>query len=219
MKTVPQVVEELISQKPFIEKALADGIVNQSALAQQLLPEIQKQLYKNISLSSVIMALKRLPSKSPKSLTINLKQYIKNIVVRSDLVDYTFLNSATLSSQHQSVFGNLTDSSSFLAVSQGSFETTILFSQSLLPFVKAAYETEKLVFRLTNLASISIHLTAKATTSAGVHYAILKALAWENINICEVISTYTELNIFIKDSDIDRAFALINRIGHSGSEN
>ena len=41
---------------------------------------------------------------------------------------------------------------------------------------------------------------------------MFKRLAWEDINIAEVISTTNEFTIVIEDRDIDRAFSVIQKM-------
>ncbi|MFQ8807075.1 MAG: hypothetical protein ACLR8Y_21010 [Alistipes indistinctus] len=64
MLTIPNAVEEVIKKKPFLEGALVEGLINLSALARQLKPEIEKQVGKAVNDSAVIMALNRLVSPS-----------------------------------------------------------------------------------------------------------------------------------------------------------
>lgn len=60
MLTIPNAVEEVIKKKPFLEGALVEGLINLSALARQLKPEIEKKVGKEVNDSAVIMALNRL---------------------------------------------------------------------------------------------------------------------------------------------------------------
>ncbi len=46
----------------------------------------------------------------------------------------------------------------------------------------------------------------------GVYSYILKALAWEGINVVEVVSTLNEFTIILEDKKIDSAFAVIKRL-------
>lgn len=212
MKTVPQITEELISQKPFLEKALADNLINHSALAQTLKPQIEQQLMKKISPSSIIMALKRLSLAKVKSDNLALSHFVQDLIVRSNLYDYTYLNSVTLQTLHQQLLKQITTIPlSFLTISQGTFETTLIFNQQLKKPIDDLYYHEKNVFRSQHLSSITIKLTPQATTHPGTYYQILKTLAWENINVCEVVSTYTELNLLLDDQDVDRAFSLLRQ--------
>ena len=60
MLTIPNAVEEVIKRSLFLEGALVEGLVNLSALARQLKPEIEKKVGKEVNDSAVIMALNRL---------------------------------------------------------------------------------------------------------------------------------------------------------------
>ena len=46
MLTILNAVEVVIKKKPFLEGALVEGLINLSALARQLKPEIEKKVGK-----------------------------------------------------------------------------------------------------------------------------------------------------------------------------
>ena len=56
-------VEKIIEQKPFLQEALSKGIVNNAALAEQLMPELEQQLKNKVKFSAVNMAIRRLSEK------------------------------------------------------------------------------------------------------------------------------------------------------------
>ena len=60
MLTIPEVVEKLIKRSPFLSESLAQGIINISALARNIKPEIEKEVQKNIQTGALVMALNRL---------------------------------------------------------------------------------------------------------------------------------------------------------------
>ncbi len=43
----------------------------------------------------------------------------------------------------------------------------------------------------------------------GVYYYILKDLAWQGINLVELISTSNEFTLIVSDEDLDHAFSVI----------
>jgi hypothetical protein len=59
------------------------------------------------------------------------------------------------------------------------------------------------------LSSITILLTKETVNIPGVYYSILKLLAWNEINVIDVISTYSELTIILSNNDIDKAFSIL----------
>jgi hypothetical protein len=44
------------------------------------------------------------------------------------------------------------------------------------------------------------------------NYYIFNKLAWDGINVFEVVSTSNEITILLKDKDVDRAFTVIKQI-------
>ena len=44
---------------------------------------------------------------------------------------------------------------------------------------------------------------------SGVHYTLLKQLAWHDINLVEAVSTYSEFTIVLRRDVVDRAFSVL----------
>ncbi|MFO7829887.1 MAG: aspartate kinase [Bacteroidales bacterium] len=216
MITISQAIVDIINRKPFITEALNDGIINFSALAQVLKPEVEERLSKQVNPNAIMMSLRRLKTSNDISITKKLEVLIKSlgdIIVRSNLVDYTFRNSETLLKKQQELLQMISGRKDFFyTISQGVYETTFVLSDLLkdeLPFI---FEGEKLISYRFNLSSITIKLPAENIDQPGLYYFIFRKLAWEGINILEVISTTNEFTILLKDIDIDRAFSAIKRL-------
>lgn len=80
MLTIPNAVEEVIKKKPFLEGALVEGLINLSALARQLKPEIEKQVGKTVNDSAVIMALNRLVPRLELMSAMKFKKLLRTSV-------------------------------------------------------------------------------------------------------------------------------------------
>ena len=106
MKTITFCVEELLKQQPFLEEALSRGIINYSALAEELIPEIGKRVGKPVKSGAIMMALRRYSIPQAITNTNKLKQIIMqlgDITVRSNLTDFTYKNSSTLIDSHAKI--------------------------------------------------------------------------------------------------------------------
>ena len=93
MKTISSVVEQYIKKKPFLQSALAQGIINLTSLSRIVKPEIEEQLGKDIRNGAIVMALKRLSDDLEFRATHKIIKVLKNIgeiTVRSSLTDFTF---------------------------------------------------------------------------------------------------------------------------------
>lgn len=213
MQTIPNAVEEVIKKKPFLEGALVEGLVNLSALARQIKPDIEKRVGKEVNDSAVIMALNRLVPRLELMSQMKFKKVVQNIgdiIVRSNLADYAFANSPTLYERQAELLKNVSSMKDlFCTFSQGIYETTLVVSNTIVPLVDEIFAAEGRIARTLNLSSITVKLPEENAVCPGVYYYIFKELAWDNINISEVISTTNEFTVVVSDEDIHRAFTIL----------
>ena len=97
----------------------------------------------------------------------------------------------------------------FCTVSQGINETTLVVSSQIADLVDSIFAKENIISRTEQLSSITIKLPTENAFCPGVYYHIFKELAWENINIKEIISTTNEFTVVVSDHDIQRAFTIL----------
>jgi aspartokinase len=217
MKTVAQSVEEIIKKKPFLESALAQGLINMTSLAKDILPTVKEDLRKEINQGAIVMAIKRLAPTLEFQINHKVKGVLNNlgdITVRSKLADYTFSVSETLI-KNQLTFLELVGKYSdlYYAVSRGVYETTIVISDRFQEDVESIFKDEVVISKKIGLASLTIKLPEENTKVAGIYYYIFRDLAWDGINIQEVISTTNEFTIIVDDNQVEKAFRLLKNLG------
>ena len=158
MLTIPNAVEEVIKKKPFLEGALVEGLINLSALARQLKPEIEKKVGKEVNDSAVIMALNRLVPRLELMSAMKFKKVVENIgdiIVRSNLADYAFVNSPTLYERQAMLLDRVrTMKDVFCTFSQGIYETTLVVSSTIVGLVDEIFADENNIAKTVDLSSI-----------------------------------------------------------------
>ncbi len=213
MITIPAAVEQIIKKKPFLENALIEGIINLSSLSRLIKPEIEALLGKPVNNGAIIMALNRLVPRLELISAMKFKKVVENIgdiIVRSNLVDYAFLNSKSLYSCQSELLERIKNTNDiFCTFSQGIGETTLVVSSSIASLVDEIFAEQSLISKTENLSSITVKLPSENSIYPGVYYYIFKELAWDNINITEVISTTNEFTVLINDKDIQQAFSIL----------
>jgi hypothetical protein len=213
MKTISSVVEQYIKKKPFLQTALAQGIINLTSLSRQVKPEIESQLGKEVRNGAIVMALKRLSDDLEFRATHRIIKVLKNIgeiTVRSSLTDYTFFLSETiLENQRKLLEAVNRNKDVFYTSSRGVNELNIVVSNSLNKEVETLFSDERLTQKAENLSSITVKLPAENVSVPGIYYFIFQRLAWEGIVLYEVISTTNEFTILVDDEQVDIAFSVI----------
>ncbi|MGB5460373.1 MAG: aspartate kinase [Eudoraea sp.] len=213
MKTISSVVEHYIKKKPFLQSALAQGIINLTSLSRLIKPEIQEELGKDIRNGAIVMALKRLSDDLEFRATHKIIKVLKNIgeiTVRSSLTDFTFLVSDTILEKQTALLEEVNKNKDvFYTSSRGVNELNIVVSNSLDSIIEEIFKEEKCTQKAENLASITVKLPAENVSVPGIYYFIFQRLAWEGIVLYEVISTTNEFTIIVNDDQVDIAFKTI----------
>lgn len=214
MITVPEATKKIIERSRYLAEAISKGLINYSALARYIRPELEEMLFKDVSESSIIMALKRLePQFQPKFIQSNVFKTPPEMIVRSNLTELTFNNSEELTKKLSKIFDLHSEHPKyFFALTEAITETTIIASHDLVEEIKKILEGQTLVAEYQNLSSLTIRQPKEITYTPGIVYFFLKSLAWEGINLMEVVSTYLELTLILEDKEVNRAFAVLKSL-------
>ena len=222
MKSLGKITEELINKSPFLREAMSENLINISSLARKLRPEIEKVAEKEVNEGAIVMAIKRMPPGYYHQLDLKIKNVmgeIGDILVRSNLASFTFENSDTLKEKQLEIVNILNkENDSFFAITRGITETTIIVNSSHTEKITDIFRKEKLTSESQNLASVTVKLPSINIKLHGVYYYILKHLAWDGINITEIISTSNEFTTVVSQSDIDRAFSILMKLKRNNTE-
>ena len=214
MITIPEVVENIVRKSLFLEEALSLGIVNISALARLIKRDVEKEVMKKVQEGAVVMALNRFQKKIKKKVEIQKKIFrnTPDLMVRSNLIEITYSNSELLVHKQKILLDQLSGRQYFITFTQGINETTIIASKELEKKILKVFEEENVISRIDKLSSITVLLPEGTALVPGAYNYILKSLAWEGINIIEVVSTFNELTIILEDKHIDFSFSIIKRL-------
>jgi len=213
MISIAEEVKRLVRSSPFLEEGLSRGLINYSALAREMRGEIEAVLMKPVSDSSILMALKRLAEKMQPTFQARIQPGLLegagDITVRSNLVGFTYVRSARLIERHKHLLAEMPDQDHYLTMTHAVTESTILASGVLEDLVEGIFAGEALIQKARGLSALVIKFTADAVNKPGIHYPIFLQLAWNNIPIAEVISTYRELILVLDKSHVNRAFKVL----------
>lgn len=211
--TVSKALSSILMRSPFLEEAIADGLINVSSLARKLKPEIEEALGKKVKVGAIVMAINRMEPNYYYKVNIGIKDFIRNmgdIIVRSNLSDYTYQVSKTLNQNKTKLLQHISNEGEhFCTFSQGVYESNIVVSKALDEIMDQIFVNEKKLSSKFNLSSVTIKLPSDNTEISGLYYYIFKKLAWDGINIVEVISTTNEFTLVVSDEDVDKAFSIL----------
>jgi aspartokinase len=214
MQTIAAAVEKVVRNSPLLEECLAAGLVNLSAVARTIRPQVESEILKKAGTAALVMALRRLAPQlerkagDPK----RILRLIRDITVRSNITEFTFRNSDTILQRQVRLLQTIRgEGDHFITCTQGVHEMTVMVHADYESVVERIFHDEKRVSKVRNLAALGIHLTPKVVEVPGVYYAILKQLTWSGINVVEVVSTMTELTLLLEKKNVERAFVVLKK--------
>lgn len=211
MVTVAHLVEKIVEQKPFLQEALSRGIVNNAALAEELRPQIEKELKKKVNFSAVNMAIRRLSEKLKETFIEKAKfDETCDITVKSDLIEITVFKTEDVQNYIKKVY-DIVDfrKGDFLTITQGLHEVMIIANKKHEKNIIDLFPKKGIKKTIRNLSSLTINIPVEAIETVGLFYIATRALNWENINIVDIVSTLTEMTFIIKECDVSKAFNVL----------
>ncbi|QBE64409.1 hypothetical protein EWM63_16595 [Pseudoduganella lutea] len=215
MLSIANRVEHIVMDSPFLSEGLRRGLINLSELARQLQPQLESDLWKPVGQAAVVMALRRLAERLPgqgsdSAQDIALAQKNGQLTARTDLVELTWRESSRTDGCYRELLAQADRRGDmFLAVTRGVNEAMVICSRPLIPLVEAVFEGECLLARLENLNAVTLQLAADSHRTPGIYHAILKKLAWDKVNLVNLISTHTELTLVLDRQHTGAAFAVL----------
>ncbi|GGY62601.1 hypothetical protein GCM10007387_51260 [Pseudoduganella albidiflava] len=202
-------------ESPFLSEGLRRGLINLSELARQLQPQLESDLWKPVGQAAVVMALRRLAERLPgqgcdDTREILLARRTGQLTARTDLVELTWRESPRIDHCHRELLAQAgRRGDMFLTATRGVNEAMVICSRPLIPLVEAVFDGECLLARLENLDAVTLQLTADSHRTPGIYHAILKKLAWDKVNLVNLISTHTELTLILERQHTGAAFAVL----------
>ncbi len=208
MPTVSSAIKEIVDSKPMLYEAINQGIVNYANLAENLKPEIELMVGDKIELPAIVMALRRYAERMKPILEKKMPFcYKSEIVMKTGLIDISFVKTPSLLLRLKKLY-DLTDhdKSETLNIIQGNYEITVVVNEKHKQSVLELLKGEKVLNQEKELVSFTMSLSRDYLYSPGILAKVTRALAWEDINILEVISTMTELTFIVGQKDAMRTY-------------
>ena len=215
MVTISHIVKKVIHEQPFVEEGLGEGIISVASLAEQLQPKIEEELNKKIRLPAIVMALRRYSDEilqhTQKAKKFN---YAAELLLRTNICDFTVVKSPSLLTKLKTIY-NLVDfeRGNTLNVILGNNEVSVIINEKYADRLAKFLHGEKILNKEVNLVALTIIFIANDFLhTPGIIFDIVRKLAWNNINIYEIVSTMTELTFILSKKDSMKAYDVLHEI-------
>lgn len=213
MIKVADIVKDLIfSSEPELT-CMSRGVLNLSAYAKRIQPEVERRTHKPVQLGTIVVALSRLSSGLKDEDPLLPPIDLDSISVKSNLAEITFNKTSANKARAQKLYTDKDfTQTDFLTITHGIGEISIFAPMQLVPAVLKNFRPEKPKLHLENLAALTVQFGDQYIETPNMYFALLSALAVRKLNIVELVSTYTELTFLIRQADLNEVFLIMNAL-------
>jgi aspartokinase len=205
MHKVADAVRHTIEKDGFLHFGLANGVLNLTRTAKFIRPFIEARTKKEVGVSAITMALSRL--KLPKrKMNAHLKNVkVNSVNVKKGLAEITYEKTSMTIQALKTAEESVRKTNGYIALTFSDSEITVISETRYLDAIKQIAE-ERPKSEIHDLVAVGVQFDEKYIKHAGMIYALIQQIAFQNINIVELSSTYTELVFYVHTEDMKLAF-------------
>ena len=211
--TISHAVQKLVDEKVYIQESMDKDIISYASLAKQLQPEIEEELGKKVKKHAIEMALRRYREQlKQKHKTVSFN-YSSDIIMKTKICDIAVVRSPTLLGKIRKLYDIIDfERGDILNIIQGSSEVSIVTNGRYKKKFLEILKDEKILIQEEDLISLTMTFSKNFYYTPGVVFNIIRNIAWENINIYEIVSTNTELTFIIHKNDAMKGYKSLERL-------
>jgi aspartokinase len=188
-------------------------IISYAALAKQLQPQVEEELGKKVKKHAIEMALRRYRDQLKQKHTTISFDYSSDIIMKTKVCDIAFARSPTLLAKLKKLYDIVDfEKGDILNIIQGSSEVSIVTNERYKTKLLEILKDEKILIQEDDLISLSLTFSKDFYYTPGIIFNIIRNVAWENINIYEIVSTNTELTFILHKKDAMKGYKALERL-------
>lgn len=210
MIKVSDIVLELLMEDNLAREAYLLGILNLSAYAEHIQEEVEERTLKPIRKGTIIVALSRIDKKLLQQDPLQPKVVINNICVKSALCEITYEKTTSNLNKLAHLNTAWIGKREFFALTEGLAEITIICpKEASVTIMKHFGSTPKVEFE--KLVAVTVRFSADYLNVPNTIFTLMASLAAQRINIIEVVSTFTEISFIVRQEELEKSIAALNK--------
>lgn len=213
MIKVTDIVKEILFSSAPEFTAFSRGLLNLSAYAKRIKPEVERRAMKPVQTGTIVVALSRLSATLATENPLLPNIELNAISVKSNLVEIAFNKTSDNKLRTQKLYNSKEIlSADFLTVTYGASEISIFAEMALAQSIKKTFRPDLPKYLQDNLAALTVQFSEKYVDIPNFYFAIFQAIAVRKINIVDVVSTFTEFTFLVNQKDLNDLFVLMNSL-------
>jgi aspartokinase len=214
MVTVSHVVNKLVDERIYLHEALSYKIASYGSVAKYLKPDIEKELGKEVEHFAIVTALRRYANKlTTRFEDVKFKTMNSEVNLKTHIIDINVIKT-------QELFDKLKRFYDFIDFQKGDI-LHIIYGRTNVSIVTNERYKEKILKLLQNqkikkieedLVALSFTVGKQRIEKPGVLFKLTRSLAWENINVIEIISVDIDITFIVARKDATKGMNALEKL-------
>jgi hypothetical protein len=195
---ISEATRRALSKFPYLEDYMSQGMINHRALARAILPEIKKELERDVNLQSIVTAVRRYPVSRRRKGGGEIQKILSqsSVILKYDVGAITI----QLGKGLEKSLGELRKVNEKFIVIQGIETLTVIGDERILSTFDVIVK-DSILDRNQGLASVVIISPKVIAETCGVIAYLASSLALDEINVVEMMSSYNETVFIVEEED------------------
>jgi aspartokinase len=214
MVTISHIVNKLVDERIYLHEALSKGIASYGSVAKHLKTEIEKELGKEVEHSAIVTALRRYSEKLTTKLK-DVKFNTKNseVNLKTHIIDINVVKTQELFDKLKRFYDLINfEKGDILHIIYGRTHVAIVTNERYKEKILNLLQNQKIKKIEENLVALSFTVGKERIDKPGVLFQITRNLAWENINVIEIISVDVDITFIVEKKDANKGYNALERL-------
>jgi len=214
MVTISHVVNKLVNDKIYLYEAISKRIASYGSVARQLKPEIEKEMGREVEHSAIVTALRRFADKiDVKYKDIVFNSRYAEVNLKTHIIDINVLKTQALFDKLKRFYDVVDfERGDILHVIYGRTHVAIVTNERYKDQILKLLQNQKIKKIEEDLVALNFTVGKARIDKPGVLFQITRSLAWENVNIIEIISVDLDVAFIVDKKDAVKGYNALERL-------
>lgn len=214
MVTISHIVNKLVDERIYLHEALSKGIASYGSVAKHLKPELEKELGKEVEHSAIVTALRRYAEKlTTRFNEVKFNTKYSEVNLKTHIIDINVLRTQELFDKLKRFYDLINfEKGDILHVVYGRTHVTIITNKRYKDNILKLLQNQKIKKIEEDLVALSFRVGKERIEEPGVLFKLTRSLAWEDINVVEIISVDVEVTFIVDKKNATKGYNALERL-------
>ena len=211
MVTISHIVNKLVDERIYLHEALSHGIASYGSVAKHLKAEIEKEVGREVDHFAIVTALRRYAEKLTKKFNgVHFDTKYSEVNLKTHIIDINVLKTPDIFDKLKRFYDLINfEKGDILHIIYGRTHVAIVTNERYKEKILNLLQHQKIKKIEENLVALSFTVGKERIEEPGVLFKLTRSLAWEDINIVEIISVDLEVTFIVNK---DEAYKGLNAL-------